>query len=183
MKILALTGIAGSGKTTLSNQLIDHGWEQTKFAAPIKSMITHLLLYQGVDYYLANRMIDGDLKEVPTQLLNGRTPRHAMQTLGTEWRELMHRNLWVDIWHRNILSHPSEAKIVVDDVRFHHEANTVISLGGKMVRIDRPENPLIATAGHISEIELTGLSVNGVIINNAKPEAMLRQLETIIGEL
>ena len=47
-------------------------------------MLRKLLACQGADAEMIRRMIDGDLKEAPTPLLEGRTPRHAMQTLGTD---------------------------------------------------------------------------------------------------
>ena len=34
---------------------------------------------------LGEAHIEGALKEVPCELLGGKTPRYAMQTLGTEW--------------------------------------------------------------------------------------------------
>jgi hypothetical protein len=51
-------------------------WRQVKFAGPLKSMCMALGLTEA--------HIEGHLKEVPCELLCGQTPRHAMQTLGTE---------------------------------------------------------------------------------------------------
>lgn len=179
MKILGITGVAGSGKTTLANMLANCGWHTTKFASPIKSMLTNLLKYQGLETSIVNRMLNGDLKEVPTTYLNGKTPRYAMQTLGTEWRELIDRNLWVDVWKRTLITYPSSSKIIIDDLRFHHEARAVRSVGGKIIRIEHPNNPL-PKGTHISETEMAEIEVDLTIINNAHPEAMLNQLSTLV---
>ena len=57
-------------------------------------MLRKLLACPGADAGMIRRMIDGDLKEAPTPLFEGRTPRHAMQTLGTEWgRDRIGRDL------------------------------------------------------------------------------------------
>lgn len=184
MKILGITGRAGAGKTTLSTQLADLGWKRTRFSQPIKSMILQLLMYQGVDNNLAWRMLDGDLKETPTRFLSGCTPRHAMQTLGAEWRDLIHRDLWLDAWKCNIRNYPNDAKIVVDDLRFKHEEATIRNLGGKIVLIERPNNPTrLATNGHISETEIKEISPDAIILNDAAPIKMIRELQTVAGEL
>ena len=90
--IIGLTGLAGSGETTVARHLMGmHGFVRHRMAEPLKSMLKAL--------GLTEQQIDGDLKEVPCELLGGKTPRHAMQTLGTEWgRDLISQNLWVKAW-------------------------------------------------------------------------------------
>lgn len=131
--IIALTGYAGSGKSTAAKHLVErHGFTLVKFAGPLKQMMRCL----GV----GEREIEGDLKEVPCAVLGGKTPRHAMQTLGTEWgRNLIHSNLWV-----NVAMASAEAvldqggRVVIDDCRFPNEAVAVEEHGGFVVRIERP---------------------------------------------
>jgi hypothetical protein len=147
--IIGFTGLAGSGKSTAAKHLIQmHGFARGKFAGALKDMFRALLLYRRVDPTLIERMIDGDLKEVPSPALNGRTPRHAMQTLGTEWgRNCMDANLWVDT---EIDATANQSRLVFDDVRFPNEAEAVLAAGGIIVHIERPGTGRIV-AGHASE--------------------------------
>jgi hypothetical protein len=120
--LLGLVGRKGSGKDTAAELLLSQGYQNVKFAGALKEMIRSLLAYQGVDESTIDRMIEGDLKEVPTDYLGGHTPRFAMQTLGTEWgRDLIGKNFWVGTAMRRAEGKPS----VVTDVRFPNEVEAV----------------------------------------------------------
>jgi len=173
-QILALIGPAGSGKSTLADLLVEHrGFIRLSFAAPIKQMLKVILDSQGATRSEVHRMLYGNLKEVPTLFLSGRSPRHAMQTLGTEWRDLMNRDLWTNIWTRSAQFIP---KIIVDDMRFTHEAAVVRDLGGKIVQIDRPG---FGPGEHLSEKDYLNIKPDFTINNDVNPETLLvRLLET-----
>lgn len=104
-------------------------------AAPLKAMLRAL----GVpEECLTGSLAD---KERPLDVLCGRSARHAMQTLGTEWGcETMHANLWLRTWQeqavRACTDHPYSL-IVVDDVRFENEAAYLRELGAVVVRLFR----------------------------------------------
>lgn len=160
LHVIGLTGRAGAGKSTVAAHLVaTRGAIRLPFARPLKSMLLHLLEGQGVGFSVATRMIDGDLKEVPTPHLGGRTPRHAMQTLGTEWGRALAPTFWVDAWRAAVDRADLEAAadmadlvIVADDVRFPEEVAAVRALGGRIIRIERPGAGLGgAAAGHTSE--------------------------------
>ncbi|GJD31478.1 hypothetical protein PMNALOAF_2737 [Methylobacterium adhaesivum] len=138
MLVVGITGLAGSGKSTAAERLISrHGFERGKFANALKEMLRTLLRYRGADEATIERMIEGDLKEVPSPLLNGRSPRHAMKTLGTEWgRDEINEDLWVDTETASVLRRKPE-KIVFDDVRFPNEVAAIRRLGGQIWRVSR----------------------------------------------
>jgi hypothetical protein len=124
--VFGLLARKGSGKDTAAEVLTTEGYQNVKFAAPLKAMISVLLDYQGVDEETIGRMIEGDLKEVETHYLGGRTPRYAMQTLGTEWgRNLIADDLWVKITLDKALTGPS----VITDTRFPNEVDAVSEIG------------------------------------------------------
>jgi len=122
--IIALSGAAGSGKSTVAGFLATRfGYCRSKFAKPLKDMCRAL----GMD----DAMIEGGLKEVPQDLLGGQTPRHAMQTLGTQWgRDCMGEDFWVDMWAASV-----KGRAVVDDCRFPNEAARVRQMGGMVLRL------------------------------------------------
>lgn len=126
-RLIGLIGRKGSGKDTAAEILLHRGYRNVKFAGALKDMIRTLLAYQGLDEKTIERMIEGDLKEVATDYLAGQTPRHAMQTLGTQWgRELIADDLWIDTAVKRAATHDT----VITDVRFPNEMEAVVSAGG-----------------------------------------------------
>lgn len=167
--IIGLTGLAGSGKTTVARHLMGmHGFVRHRMAEPLKSMLKTL--------GLTEQQIDGDLKEVPCELLGGKTPRHAMQTLGTEWgRDLISQNLWVKAWSDSL---PHGRNVVVDDVRFLNEVETIMSIGGYIIHVDRGLKP---TGSHLSErIELP---FNFTARNMSDVQALIIEVDNILEKL
>ena len=168
--IIGLSGYAGSGKSTAAQALIGYGWHPRKFAAPLKGMLQFFLAYQGAAPDHIARMIEGDMKEVLSVMLGGQTPRHAMQTLGTEWgRGWMSESLWVDAAMRNMPGHT-----VFDDCRFENEAKAIRDRGGKIIQVTR--TGVGGTSTHPSEC----LPVPDLILNNdSTPEEMVLRLTLI----
>ena len=138
--IIGITGRKGTGKSTLADYLVRaHGFTHLKFADPLKDMLRTFLSCRGLGHDAIERMIEGDLKETPTHYLGGKSPRHAMQTLGTEWgRNCLSKNLWRDAIVdriRSIRDDEPWCDIVIDDVRFMNEANVILTFGGKVVKL------------------------------------------------
>lgn len=129
IRVVGFCGRLGSGKTTAARELCKVGFTRVRFAQPLKDMLAAL--------GCSDAELDGEAKEVPSELLCGSTPRHAMQTLGTEWgRALIGDDLWVSAWRARA---SSCALVVVDDVRFPNEVAAIHALGGVVVRIERPD--------------------------------------------
>lgn len=133
MRLIGLTGYAGSGKSAVASALEKRfGFNRVRFATPLKNMLRAL----GLTYH----ELEGDGKQEPCDLLCGKTPRHAMLTLGTEWgRDLIGGDLWVRAWKKEIESYGDlNVKIVAEDVRYHNELAAVESLGGVIWQVSRP---------------------------------------------
>jgi hypothetical protein len=142
--IIGLTGYAGSGKSSAARHLVEkHGFTLVKFAGPLKQMMRCL--------GLGDREIEGDLKEQPHRVLNYRTPRYAMQTLGTEWgRDLIGKNLWVDAAMASAERVLDQGgRVVLDDCRFPNEASAIKDYGGAIIKVLRPRTDPISA--HVSE--------------------------------
>lgn len=156
-RVIALAGFKGSGKTEVARILASHGMMATHFAQPLKDMLKCLGLSDPELY--------GALKEKPSPLLCGCTPRHAMQTLGTEWRDMIHTELWTRIWEqraREYLLRDKERAIVVDDLRFPHEVAAVKKFNGVVWYIDRKG---LTSDGHASEQPLSLELIDTVVGN------------------
>ncbi|MBB4192832.1 deoxynucleotide monophosphate kinase [Rhizobium aethiopicum] len=128
--VVAFTGQAGAGKSTATRYLVEqHDYTLVKFAGPLKDMMRAI--------GLAEDQIEGDLKETPTRLLQGKTPRHAMQALGTEWgRDLIGKDFWTFLWeHRALQVIDAGGRVVTDDCRFPNEAQLIRRLGGDIYKI------------------------------------------------
>jgi len=152
LKLVAFTGPAGAGKSSAAKALVeDEGWRLVKFADPLKSMLRALYRFVDVPDDGIEARIEGRLKEVVDPILMGLSPRHAMQTLGTEWgRDAMHPDLWVTLWKRRAWQLMDRGVgVVVDDCRFANEAAAVRELGGLIVRINGRSQGL--SAEHPSE--------------------------------
>lgn len=154
-RVIALTGAAGSGKSTAADYLIrQHGYERVKFAGPLKDMMRALGF--GEDD------IEGGDKELSNSLLCNKTPRHAMQTLGTEWgRKCIGEDFWAILWKdtaESILA--KKGRVVVDDLRFPNEAEAIRKVGGVIVKLEGRGG--IAGA-HASE---AGCGTHDVVVEN-----------------
>lgn len=168
--IVGITGRKRSGKDTAAEGLADH--TRLSFAAPIKLMIRALLVYRKCPEDLIERMLEGDLKEVPSPYLNGKTPRHAMQTLGTEWgRDLISEDLWVDAMIEVANDHDL---VVCSDVRFPNEVTQLRAAGGVVIRIFRPDRPVSDFDNHPSETQIDELDVDFEITNDGTVEDLHR---------
>lgn len=136
-RLVAFAGPAGSGKSTAAAFLEEAGYHRTRFAAPLKSMLRSFLTHCALDTEEVERRVEGGLKEAPDRLLGGKTPREAMQLLGTEWgRDRISPDLWVGVWREQterLLG--MGISVVVEDCRFPNEAEAIRALGGAIVEV------------------------------------------------
>ena len=158
-RIIALSGLAQAGKSTVASFLEEIGFIRVRFAGPLKGMLRSL--------GLTNRHIEGDLKEVPCDLLCGKTPRWVMQRLGTEFgRDMVGEDLWTNAWTESVLAALDQGAqgVVAEDCRFINEVAAVQRLGGQLWRVERLD---LVPGEHISERALLGITPAITILNHA----------------
>lgn len=173
--VIGLSGVAGSGKSTAARILSTrYGFARKPFAYPLKAMIAALGV--GAD------ILDGNnaAKELPLDLLHGRSARHAMQQLGDWGRNQMAPDFWVATWKRNIdLLHG--VPVVADDCRYANEARAIRDLGGVIIRLWRVGSGTKINPEHSSEQANFGPDV--LIDNNGLEADLEASLGRVIDQL
>lgn len=165
-RIIGLSGLAGSGKTEAAKALENAGYVRISFATPLKQML-QVLVPEGTD------------KNERPPLLQGKTYREALQTLGTDWGRQM---IGPDIWCNAAMSIADrlveEGKnVVFDDVRFDNEAQAIVDRGGFVIRITRPG---VNSMGHASEAGISPKLIGGTLFNDDSIEYLHNTLFQII---
>jgi hypothetical protein len=169
--IVGLSGLARSGKSTAAAHLVSHrGFTRVRFADPLKAMMRSL--------GLSHDEIEGNRKELPCEMLLGKSPRHAMQTLGTEWaRDCISPDFWVALWWRtasDVLDHGG--KVVCDDCRFENEVAAIHKIGGRVIQIKR--DGAGTASRHVSEG--FAFKADEIVSNNGSVEDMFAEIDLMV---
>jgi hypothetical protein len=148
--IIALSGRAGSGKSTVARLL---GGKEISFAEPLKRFCQEVFAFTDEQVWGPSECRNAPDTRYPRADGGFLTPRHALQTLGTNWGRECYENVWVDLGIRRALACP-EPLVVITDCRFVNEAKAVRAAGGEVWRVVRPGAGLAGAAGlHPSEAE------------------------------
>lgn len=178
--VVAFTGKRGSGKSKAAEVLIErHGFKELKFADPLKNMLRAMYATCGVDADTIERKMEGGLKEEPCVWLLGQTPRYAMQTLGTEWREMIGTELWSEMFIRAVESGNLGQRIVCSDYRFPHEGEVLRKLGAVIYKVHRDTADAVddVASQHESETLMDLLPCDISLQNNGTLEEFLDMVD------
>jgi len=170
MKLIAFTGLAGSGKTTAAKALEDRNYRRYSFADPLRAMM---------------KVLDIDLDGATSEFKNtghphlcGRTPRYALQRLGTEWgRQMIGQSIWVDATRRRLVQLLPHLNVVIDDCRFNDEAQMIRDLGGVVVCITRPG---IKQMDHASEAGIKTDLINYWLSNHGTEAELVKLVGRLV---
>lgn len=173
--IIGLVGKAGSGKDTAAGMI--PGAKVFSFADPLKEFCA-----QVFDWPREVLWGPSELRNRYDPRYPGLTPRHALQTLGTEWGRGCYENIWADLGIRRAKAWLEEYNpalhAVFTDCRFINEARAIREAGGEVWRIIRPGSGLSGAASqHSSEIEQDSPAMESLVtatINNVLDVANLR---------
>lgn len=141
--IIGIIGLKGSGKSTLAEILENkYDFVSDSFAKPVKDIASIIFNW---DRY----MLDGitqesrewrEKKDEEWSKILGKdiTPRLALQMIGTEFG----RNLICeDIWIESLKMRSKNKHIVISDVRYINEAESIKKSGGILIKICRGIEP------------------------------------------
>lgn len=118
-----------------------------------------------------------DIQDRPGQ--TALTVRRILQWWGTEYRRAQDPDYWTKAWERKVSVYDlRQVHVLVDDVRFVNELQTLLRLGARVVKIDRPG---FAVGGnHASETSLDDYhDWSRVIVNDGTLEEFKQQVETL----
>lgn len=176
MKVVGLTGVAGSGKSTVADYLVEaHGFTRLSFAAPLKKMlrtlnpIIDITDNEGGSEYGEVRVgelfmlgwTEAQIKEDPNM---GDEYRRLIQVLGTDCIRAVDEDFWVNAAVAQMAD--EDGKYVFDDVRFPNEAETIRGYGVRgLWNIMRPGYG--AVNGHASEQHAGSMGEYIVLLNNS----------------
>lgn len=142
-KIIGLSGLAGSGKTTFSKIATEKfNFVELSFAAPLKNIVSQLFCWnrQRLDGNTSDdRIWRETIDEKWSSLLNiaDFSPRRALQIFGTEVGRQISDRLWIEILRERINSQPLDKCIVISDCRFKNELELIKDMGGQTISINR----------------------------------------------
>jgi len=165
--IVAISGVAGSGKDSAADALVAIGFERMALADPMKRFAREV-------YGFTDDQLWG-----PSSSRNaidprwGFSPREALQRLGTEWGRSLHPETWI----RCGLRAARGRRAVFTDIRFENELRAFRDAGAFLIRVVRPGAGLVGDAGnHPSETEQASIpdAAFDLVIRNEGTIADLR---------
>lgn len=185
MKIIGLTGEAGSGKDTIADYLVEHhDFRKISFAEPLRRGLQAMF---GIPMHMLQ---DRAIKHVPLNVLGGKSIREAMNTLGTEWgRECVADDIWLttagmklnQLRAQSSIGHVNVKGIVISDVRFSNERGWLYEQGGELWHVKRPGNPYaLPPESHVSQQGLPVWDGNPVITNDGDIEFLHNRILRIL---
>jgi hypothetical protein len=181
--IIGLTGLAGAGKSTVANYLVEkHGFERVSFAGPLKKMLRTLnpILSvtdnEGGDEYGLTRAgeifdlgwTENAVKEDPEM---GPEYRRLLQVLGTDCIRSIDEEFWVKAARASLVP---GLKYVFDDVRFPNEAATIKPWS--LWNVIRPGRQAVI-GGHISEQHAGRMGERIQLLNDSTPENLFAAVD------
>lgn len=160
LNIILLRGKAQAGKSTVAQYLeSQRGYYTFSFAGPIHRHICDIL-------DLPFEEVPGKLKNTPLEALGGKTPRQAMQTLGTEWgRNMIFQKIWTTSVIDRIKKRATTGQIdfVISDFRFDNEYNDLVEAFGeenvKSIHVIREDDHSGMEANEKAHVSENGISV------------------------
>lgn len=156
--LVALTGKAGSGKTTVANYLLKHGFKyKYSFADGVKEVARK---YFGMK----------------------KKDRRLLQQIGTEHFRTIDKDVWIKyVWSDVALNILCGDALVIDDLRFSNEAKACREAGFVLIKLERPDYTDWEAEGHASETVLEQIRTD-FVVSATNVEDLLSQIREIVFE-
>jgi energy-coupling factor transporter ATP-binding protein EcfA2 len=171
--IIGLTGKKGSGKTTAARMLLGkiRGLEHVNFKDALIAEMKERLPKTIAEL---EKQFDKD-----ADWLFSNKPdimRALLQDYGTTVRRRDSDTYWTDKW---LEATAAMEHVVVDDVRFINEAQTVHNQGGVVIRLMRSD--IVSTDNHESEVQMDSIKPDYTItVKEGGQDELSAELDRII---
>lgn len=183
--IIGLNGLAGSGKDTIADFLVEnYNFKKVSFATILKHIIAIIFSWnrEKLDGLTEqDRLWRETTDEWWSSALNipNFTPRYAMQNIGTNlFRHHFNENIWILSMQRKIeiFLQNNSSNIVITDCRFENEIEFVKKMGGIVVLVKRDESRK-AKMNHESERETD--THDATIYNNCSKDELYEEIKKL----
>lgn len=192
-KIIGFAGRLRSGKSTLADICVEHGYKKLYFALPLKNICASFLNVsveelnklkndneninlkineEGVKFFAKETDIPFDIVNSVIGEKEIKTVRDLLQVIGTDLIRSYNMNWHIDRLKK--MMSPNE-KYVFDDVRFPNEKQMIEDMGGTVWFVIKP-NMIENVSHHISEESLVWKDFGDQIIINDKSKEYLKFL-------
>jgi hypothetical protein len=175
-KVIAVTGLKGSGKNTVANHIIDlyeetHQIKTVAFADPIRKQIEHIFSLNGSDKQY-------DSFKRSTMLFNVGYPgsqsiysRRAVREIGMLMRSY-DEGQFVTYVHNKIISEKDKVWIITD-LRFENELDYLMSINAFIIKVARD----VPQDDHITEAGIDDKFCNVILNNNGTEDELRLQIK------
>lgn len=182
--VIGIMGYKRSGKDTVADYLVNnHNFVKMSIATPLKD--TCKLLFN-----LKDDELNTDKKDLPLVQWNNLTPRELLQFLGTDVMQfkiqeilpVIGRDFWIKLLLNRIESHPGYL-VVIPDIRFIHEYETIIEKYGKQntLFINVLRDTCLANIDtHISENEWLQIKPDLTIYNDSTIDKLYKLVDMLV---
>lgn len=175
--LIGILGRKWSGKDTVSDYLVaNHNFKKISFAQPLKDAC-------GILFNFNHEQLHGNLKEVIDPNW-GVTPRKVMQFIGTDiFRNNIDDllpNIGDNFWVQSAMSKyaQSSTSIVISDVRFQNEINSIHEHNGIVIKLNR--TCIKNNDDHSSEKNIDKLIADYEIMNDGTLDSLYKNIELIV---
>ena len=191
-QIIGIIGCVGSGKDTCGDYLVNHyKFQKIAYADKVKD-VASIVFGWDRDLMQGSTKESREWREQVDEFW-GISPRVAMQKIGTDmFREHIDKDVWIKSVVKKIQS--TENNYVITDCRFENEVEAIKNLGGKVIYIQRGEEPEWAAEAregkpcrdgiHVSDWNPYMLTkyADNTIYNNGTLEELYRKIDSLINK-
>lgn len=192
---VAISGQARTGKNTMAEMIIDgmdgkpedklsHLYKIVAVADPIKNMVMQMVPNSDRECLwgaseLRSTVMPGSLKDLNDRPL---TYRKALMDLGSLGRKY-HRDIWLNALVQDAKNSEGLKAYIVSDCRYPNEIYYLKEHGFHMIRIKRPDGPIIDDPSETAQLEIPDSFFNEIVDNSGTLEELRAITKRIVSDL